>query len=426
MSKHAPGQTLAGLAALIVAITIATRARAQSETPPSEPATIDTARGPITGSTRQIGLGGAFVAIADDSEGVAINPAATAVRLPYSWHPWDYGVGVDVSVGAWLPKNDIYNQPDSGNVSKSTALVGSAAGVLYYQHAGIGASAEAQSNAATRQDQAQGFAPTDLSANFGMVHASLAYGFLDGQLLLGAGPRFVGMSFDRNNSGSGPLSATGVGSELGIVVKPIVAQWRVAAAVKSAITANVPGEPGSPSSKVHVPWEAAFGFAYQFGPRALNPAFVTDKQLARSLARGQEPSDVDVQKAGSLLYSRYLERQRWYLLVSTELSLSERGGSQIFDGEDATEADQPVISPRLGVESEVVPHVLKLRVGSYYEPARASGARARIHGTGGFDVRLFEWSIFGLIREFDWWQLSVAADGARSYLNTSFSIGFWH
>jgi hypothetical protein len=138
MSKHAPGQTLAGLAALIVAITIATRARAQSETPPSEPATIDTARGPITGSTRQIGLGGAFVAIADDSEGVAINPAATAVRLPYSWHPWDYGVGVDVSVGAWLPKNDIYNQPDSGNVSKSTALVGSAAGVLYYQHAGIG------------------------------------------------------------------------------------------------------------------------------------------------------------------------------------------------------------------------------------------------------------------------------------------------
>jgi hypothetical protein len=47
--------------------------------------TVDAARGPIVGSTRRIGLGGAFVAIADDTEGVAINPASTAVRLPYSF-----------------------------------------------------------------------------------------------------------------------------------------------------------------------------------------------------------------------------------------------------------------------------------------------------------------------------------------------------
>jgi hypothetical protein len=412
--------------ALLVASTFATRARAQTEPPASEPATIDPARGPVAGSTRQIGLGGAFVAIADDSEGVATNPAATAVRLPYSWRAWDYGVGLDVSVGAWLPKNDIYNQPDSGNVSKSSALFGSAAAVLYYHHFGIGASAEAQSNAATRQDRAQGIAPTDLSANFGMVHASLAYGFLDGQLLLGAGPRLVGMSFDRNNSESGPLSTAGVGPEVGIVIKPIIAQWRVGAAVKSAITASVPGDPGSPPSTVRVPWEAAFGFAYQFGPRSLNPPFLTDRQLARSLAGGQDPSDADVAKAGSLLYSRYLERQHWYLLVSTEFALTERGGSPIFNEAGEDDARTPVVSPRLGVESEVVPRILRLRAGSYYEPARASGARGRLHATGGLDVRLFEWSIFGLFSEFDWWQLSLAADGARSYLNTSFSIGFWH
>jgi hypothetical protein len=236
----------------------------------------------------------------------------------------------------------------------------------------------------------------------------------------------VGMSFDRNNSGSGPLSTTGVGAEVGIVVKPIVAQWRVGAAVKSPIEATVPGDPGSPSSKVHVPWEAAFGFAYQFGPRSLNPPFLTDRKLARSLAGGQEPSDADVKKASSLLYSRYLERQRWYLLVSSELSLSERGGSPLFDAAGEDEEKRPVVSPRLGVESEVVPSILRLRAGSYYEPARANGARGRLHGTGGLDVRLFEWSIFGLISEFDWWQLSLAADAARSYLNTSFSIGFWH
>src|SRR6476620_9349777 len=86
----------------------ATRARAQSEM--EQPRAVDTVRGTIRGSTRYIGLAGAFVAIADDTEGVAINPASSAVRLPYSWSDWDYGFGVDVAVGAWLPKNDIYNQ----------------------------------------------------------------------------------------------------------------------------------------------------------------------------------------------------------------------------------------------------------------------------------------------------------------------------
>jgi hypothetical protein len=85
-----------------------------------------------------------------------------------------------------------------------------------------------------------------------------------------------------------------------------------------------------------------------------------------------------------------------------------------------------MISPRLGVESEVIPHHLRLRAGSYYEPALIAGTRSRVHGTGGFDVRLFEWSVFGLMEPFDYWQLSVGADAARSYLNTAFSIGFWH
>jgi hypothetical protein len=34
--------------------------------------------------------------------------------------------------------------------------------------------------------------------------------------------------------------------------------------------------------------------------------------------------------------------------------------------------------------------------------------------------------VFGLLDRFDYWQLSIGADVARSYLNTGFSIGFWH
>lgn len=415
------GLVLPGLTTLAVALTLTRGALAQTS-----PTTIDTTRGPITGSTRQVALGGAFVAIAEDTEGVAVNPAADAVRLPYSWDQFDYGVGVDVSVGAWLPKNDIYNQSDSSKVGKSTALFGSLAAVLNYEHFGLGVAAEAQRNAATRADQPQGIAPTSLSANFGMVHASLAYGFYHGQLLLGVGPRLLGFSFGGGNSSAGLFSSAGMGYEAGVIVKPYTSQARIAAAVKSPITATVPGEPGAAPNRLHVPWEAALGFAYQFGARPLNPQFLTARRLAERTVLHREPNSADVKAAEDELFRRYESRPRFYLLVTTELSVFEGTGAHVGfeDGDIATK--RPSFSPRLGLESEVIPHIVKLRAGSYYEQARTLGAQNRIHGTGGFDLRLFRWDVFGLKRPFDYWQLSVAADAARSYLNTSFSIGFWH
>jgi hypothetical protein len=403
---------------------VSSRAQAQADT-----AVIETVRGPLSGSTRFIGLGGAFVAIADDSEGVAINPASTALRVPYSWSMWDYGFGVDFAVGAWLPKNDLYNQSNGSNTSgKSSALFGSLAAVIYYGHGGFGVAAEAQSNAASRQDQVQGVS-RNLGANFGMVHSSLAYGFLDGQLLLGAGPRLVGMSFGRDGSGSSALSTAGIGYEVGVIVKPAVYQYRVAVAYKSPIRAKLPGAMGESVSRARVPWDVAFGFAYQFGPRPLNPPLVTPEDFARASVTSGKPSKADIKRADQALFERYQRLQRWYLLVSTELSVAEADGEHAGIEEhwtDGASNARPIISPRIGLESEVIPHHLRLRAGSYYEPARIGLSPSRIHGTGGFDVRLFEWDVFGLVKPFDYWQLSIAADGARSYLNTSFSIGFWH
>ncbi len=416
---------LVALAPLVTVATLARRADAQSTT-----ATIETVRGPLSGSTRFIGLGGAFVAIADDSEGVAINPASTAVRLPYSWNMWDYGVGVDFAVGAWLPKNDLYNQSDSGDTAggKSSALFGSLAAIIYYGQGGFGVSAEAQSNAASRQDEVQGIGRS-LGANFGVVHASLAYGFFDGQLLLGAGPRFVGMSFGSSGSGASALSSAGLGYEVGVVVKPTIAQYRVGAAFKSPITAKLPAAVGEPTTTARVPWDLALGFAYQFGRRPLNPSLVTPEAYAQASVVGGQPSKSDVKRAEQALFERYERLQRRYLLVTTELLIAQADGDHMGIEQywtDGASDTQPIISPRIGVESEVISHHLRLRGGSYYEPARLDLAPSRVHGTGGFDIRLFEWDVFGLIKPFDYWQLSVAADAARAYLNTSFSIGFWH
>jgi hypothetical protein len=412
--EHWGGRALTGAAAFVMAGSVAGSALAQEQ---AQPTTFDPGHGPITGSTRYVGMGGAFVAIADDTEGVAINPAADAVRLPYSWHDFDFGFGLDVSIGAWLPKNDIYNQ-GSSNSGKSSAFFGSLAAVVNYKHLGFGLAAEAQRNAATREDDTQGITPTSLSANFGIVHASVAYGYLDGQLLVGAGPRMVGTSL---GGSSGLFSAAGVGYEAGFIVKPIATQYRLAAAVKSPIDATVPGT----SNTVHVPWELAFGVAYQFGARPLNPRFISEEHVARRMSGSDDPSDAELEAAEDDLFERYQRRQRFYLLVSSQLSVVQ-GASQLGVAQDDAGRTPPVFSPRLGLESEVIPHILKLRAGSYYEPARMDDTTGRVHGTGGFDVRLFEWNVFGLIKRFDYWKLSVGADAARSYLNTSFTIGFWH
>jgi hypothetical protein len=414
-----------GVATLTYVGTFATHASAQTDTGAAKSQTVDSTRGPITGSTRRIGLGGAFVAIAEDTEGVAINPASTAVRLPYSFQDWNVGFGVDFAVGAWLPKNDVYNQGNTANgdqakANKSTALFGSVALLVNYRQFGVGISAEAERNAASRTQQTQGI-DTSFAANFGTVHMNMAYGYLNGQLLLGAGPRLIGMSFDRSGGGS-VLGTAGIGYEAGVLVKPTREQYRIAAAVKSPIDARLAAQPGVAESTVHVPWEVAFGLAYQFGPRILNPPLVTARDIA---ARSNgKPTDKQLDRAAQELFDGYETRQRWYLLVSTELSVIQGGGPVGLSGQTAM--DRPVLSPRLGLESEVIPHYLRLRGGSYYEPALIAGTQSRVHGAGGFDVKLFKWSVFGLLKPFNYWQLSLGADAARAYLNTAVSIGIWH
>jgi hypothetical protein len=403
---------------VLLALGSASGASAQSSV---APASIDAVRGSISGGTRYVGLAGAFVAVADDTEGIPSNPASVAVRMPYSWHALDYGLGADFAIGSWLPRNDIYNQPDhDASGSKSSMLVGSFGAVVYYRHLGFGIAAEARRNEASRNDRAQGVG-VDLAANFGTVHAALAYGFLDGQLQLGAGPRVVGLSFDGGKT-AGPLAA-GVGYEAGVVVKPTGLQYRVGLALKSAVEATLASD-GAEPTRARVPWEMAFGFAYQFGARLLNPSFVSTGDRVRRNVRGREPTEEDARAAERELYDEYQKRQRWYLLVSSELSLIEGGGQVGLS--DRAARGRPIVSPRLGVESEVVPHYLRLRAGSYFEPGRAPGASARLHGTGGLDVKLFRFGLFGLLEPFDYWQLSLAVDAARSYLNTSFSLGFWY
>src|SRR5690606_31243543 len=78
----------------------------------------------------------------------------------------------------------------------------------------------------------------------------------------------------------------------------------------------------------------------------------------------------------------------------------------------------------LGMEAEPLRDRVKLRIGTYLEPARNLGTTFRMHGTGGLDVRVFRWALF---EDEPWdFRLGFVFDIARDYTNVGLTFGFWH
>jgi hypothetical protein len=132
------------------------------------------------------------------------------------------------------------------------------------------------------------------------------------------------------------------------------------------------------------------------------------------------------------LRQRYLEQQRFYVLVTTSLMLSGAvddavGIESMLDRRVQRSGERLSISPHLGVETELLPHWLKLRGGTYLEPTRfASNAKgARLHATFGFDQKVLGWDVFGAFPEGTEWRISGSVDASRNYLGWGATIGVW-
>jgi hypothetical protein len=89
--------------------------------------------------------------------------------------------------------------------------------------------------------------------------------------------------------------------------------------------------------------------------------------------------------------------------------------------------EHDTVSPHIGLESEPIPHWLRLRCGSYLEPSRFDSNRkgARLHATFGFDQKIFPWDVFGAFPEDTEWRVGGSLDASRSYLGWGVSIGVW-
>ena len=187
---------------------------------------------------------------------------------------------------------------------------------------------------------------------------------------------------------------------------------------------------------VSLPWEARAGVAWQFGPRRFNPRHVRRKDVGWGVAESG---------AGDLAYGRERERRytdpglaglrelgarvrsgepRRYGLVSGEVfvqgAVANAVGIDAFLRQEArARGRRASVGFRLGVEGVPWDDRLQLRAGTYLEPARYAGEAPRMHGTAGFDVRLFRVWRFDL-------RAGFTIDGARDYLNWGFGFGVWH
>jgi hypothetical protein len=471
---------------------------------------VDLSHGLVLGGSRPTGLAGAYVAIAEGVDGILYNPAAPAVRLPYSFDDTDYDLGLGITFPAMVESADFFNSgkrtTDVGVHSQgSDFLFLNVAGLVQWGAWGLGGSFDLHDYGLVRtRDPVTGAARGELSARFLTGHLQLARAVTD--LVVGGGLRLTALSIVRRDTETGVetqlFDTPGSALEAGILWRPIGMPLRLGASAHSAVTADaavVTGEvaqdagdrivpdPDDPTNfdapntiylpdRVTLPWAVSVGAAVQFGPRRFNPRWIDpaavlanirrhlewrqherrrrrDAQLRQVRERGGDVRAarmaLDAQlETEAMLDAQHLRRQkeqldhdlrrrydqmaRFYVLLSAALLITgpvdEGVGVESFLQQRVNRSGEYVsLSPRLGVESEVVPHWLRLRTGVYSEPTRFSTATSarRLHSTFGLDVRLFPWSVFGVFRQGTTWRLSGVIDAAPRYLGWGLSIGVW-
>jgi hypothetical protein len=378
-------------------------ARAQLTFPPitTRDYNLDLFEQPALGSPRLIAMSGAIDAIAEGAAGLYTNPGSAAIRPETKSDKFTWGVYYSTYVAA-----NGQDSNDNGQLVTSVhrSLLG-AAGVLL-QYGAWGLTVDAGYTAHEIAAEAGG----GLGVRSLIGHVSLARTFLDRALAVGVGVRIGGLNVYTLGSNNQTLfTRVGASPDGGLVWMPKGRDFRLAASGGIPITTTPiqfkcdPNDPNDcygyilPMDAI-IPWDTTFGGAWRFGPTPWN-----------------DRVDADYRD----------ERQ---LMVALELSLI--GAVDNGYGVEAFAAKQLQVSgrnisatPRLGLEGEVIPGWLRLRAGSYLEASRFPETTARLHGTAGFEGRIFSFRLGGHERRVS---VSAASDFATRYKNLALSVGFWN
>lgn len=266
---------------------------------------IDLYQGSVSAGNRVMGLGGAYVAIAEDVDGDLQNPAAPAVRPFYSIEHFDYWLGLGLTFPTGLSRIDFFN---SGS---ETGFRGPSDEPIFFTPAlnlqwgtfGVGFTVEFSSYAFQNDTQTVAAeSGSTLEAGLQTYHLQFANSFFDGQLIAGVGLRYLTMTLDAGLDSGGSqtrFDTSGSGIEMGFVFRPNFQRYRIGAAFRTAIDTQpsfsrnlLPNGEGDIvvsngdarvlylPERVSLPWDVNVGAALQLGKRPLNLLSRTVQQVA--------------------------------------------------------------------------------------------------------------------------------------------------
>ncbi len=396
--------------------------------------TVDLFQGPVLASSRVTGMGGAYSALADGSEGIPFNAAAASQRHPFSTQHVDYDLTAGITFPSSIAHTDFENSgKDFGYQDFVWATLG---GTLQVGNWGVGTIVSLQ-NYALGAPPELGLGGSDVNAltvRLFKVDGVASYGFLRGQLHIGGGVR--GAVFNAVDTSRGEnllFGSYGAGVQAGILWRPMALPLRLGGTIRSPILGSIESAPGATEVDgdrrvgrfylprgVNLPWEIEWGVAFQFGPRPLNLGWTDESTLTKPRA-----------DARRTLRKRARALPREQALVSFGMlvagpTLGAVGVASMLAQVVDRSGEKTSITMRAGAEAEVIPGWLQLRGGSYMEPTRFRESSPRLHGTTGFEVRLVEWSVFGLFPDDNVFRLAGAIDGARGYFGWSLGFGSWY
>lgn len=449
---------------------------------------IDTAGSPVLGSSRIVGLGGAYGALAQGVDGAGFNPASYASRAIHELDFFEWDLAISVGFPGVFGKDDFFNA-GSGAVSTDDMVFTDAGGRLQFGNFGAGFLARVLDyNIPQTATRDANFDVQLVTTFFG-----LGYGFLDGQLVVGLGGRLGILSLNDVSGSTGTASVplielTGLGVDAGALLRLAGQPWRVGLSARTAVdsrvadtTAGVPEQVGGffVPEAVHSPWEIQLGFAYQFG-RPFNTRYQPVKdpsiELVRRLRSVQcqrelaqlvvefETAGRESEELGCPRLAEHPRDEAWWL-AERELRRQERRALGVEIDMAEAEIDAARLEEYAGLEraylllSSEVRLIGRTRngigIGSFFEQERRArgdqntfvfhlGAEAepwddRVKlrvGTylepgrqRGVSSRLHA-TVGGDVRLFRIWdwdiRATLTADGAHGYLNLGVGVGIWH
>jgi hypothetical protein len=440
--------------------------------------------GPVLAASRVLGLAGAYQGIAEGLPGFAVNAAAPAVRTPWSWEWFDYDLDASISIpSAFRRLDDLEYDGVAEGFNYSGFVFVTLGANAQLGPWGIGVTTDL-----SRFDLTPDRGAGEESYRGFLSRTKLLGGrtFFDGDLVLGGGLRHIGFDLSGTTPGGETKSLVtvqGIAPEVGFLYRPAEQSFRIGATYRMAVSTGSPGREDAEKvdrwyipQSVNMPWEIDFGVAMQGGGRPLNiqwanprddrehflddirharerrtivqaaALFETPAELRDARKKELEKNEESIRaleeqeiKNFSARYARtakarYAQLPREHILFSLGMLVvgpTSNGISlESFFTQQVTRAGAVVTySPRAGIETELVPHVFRPRIGTYVEPSRFTlkpdWKAFRQHVTAGFDLNLFKWRVFGLYEEGTSWRVTMAVDFTHNYWNYGLSVGIW-